>query len=151
MPAKRDTLFNGDTVQNIHASCVAYEGHAVLFIGPSGSGKSALALQLLALGATLVADDRTVLRVENHQIQALAPDTTKGLIEARFVGILKAEYVGPTPVALVVDLEHEQTERLPKPCMVEVMGHSVPIWKNVRASYFPAAILQYLKRGLLDT
>ena len=40
----------------LHASCVAVAGRAVLITGPSGSGKSSLALTLLAHGAALVAD-----------------------------------------------------------------------------------------------
>ena len=43
----------------LHATCVAVDGRGLLILGPSGSGKSALALQLIALGAQLVADDRT--------------------------------------------------------------------------------------------
>ncbi len=151
MPTKGDARSDDDIPQNIHASCVAYEGRAVLIVGSSGRGKSSLALQLLALGAKLVADDRTVLCVENHEVYASAPDATKGLIEARGVGILKAEYTGPTPVALVVDLEQDETDRLPKPCTTELMGHAIPIWKNVPAPHFPAAILQYLKVGFLET
>ena len=50
---------HGETI--VHASCVARDGRAVLIRGASGSGKSGLALQLMALGAGLVADDRTRL------------------------------------------------------------------------------------------
>jgi len=42
----------------IHASCVAVDGKGLLITGASGSGKSALALQLMAFGAHLIADDR---------------------------------------------------------------------------------------------
>ena len=42
---------------NLHASCIAVHGRGVLILGPSGAGKSSLALQLMALGADLVADD----------------------------------------------------------------------------------------------
>ncbi len=45
----------------VHASCVAFGGAGVLILGPSGSGKSALALALMGLGAALVADDRVLL------------------------------------------------------------------------------------------
>jgi len=42
-----------------HATTVAVAGRGLMIEGPSGSGKSALALELMAFGAELVADDRT--------------------------------------------------------------------------------------------
>jgi serine kinase of HPr protein (carbohydrate metabolism regulator) len=48
--------------ENLHASTVAREGRAVLISGPSGSGKSDLALRMLDRGFTLVSDDRTIIR-----------------------------------------------------------------------------------------
>ena len=71
----------------LHASCVGLDGDAVLILGKSGAGKSALALTLMAYGAQLVADDRVVLRPVDGRIIASAPDTIAGLIEARGVGI----------------------------------------------------------------
>ena len=46
----------------IHASAVALDGRALLIVGPSGSGKSALALRMMAHGATLVSDDLVEIR-----------------------------------------------------------------------------------------
>ena len=58
----------------MHASCVAVQGKGVLILGPSGAGKSSLALQLMALGADLVADDRTEISVQNGAAIARSPD-----------------------------------------------------------------------------
>ena len=77
----------------LHASCVAISGRGVLIIGPSGSGKSALALQLMAFGASLVADDQTELTVQGGTLIARCPPTMSGLIEARGLGILRAQVV----------------------------------------------------------
>ena len=45
---------------NIHATCISYRDNGILLIGPSGSGKSDLALRMMMnKGAQLVADDRT--------------------------------------------------------------------------------------------
>ncbi|MFQ5437976.1 MAG: HPr kinase/phosphorylase, partial [Paracoccaceae bacterium] len=46
----------------VHAGAVAFDRRAVLILGPSGSGKSSLALELMSRGASLVSDDRTILR-----------------------------------------------------------------------------------------
>lgn len=83
--------------ENLHASCVAAEGHAVLITGRSGSGKSDLALRLIDRGFTLVSDDRTILRKQDGRLIASAPDTIKGKIEVRGVGILEMETVASAP------------------------------------------------------
>ena len=140
-----------DTPLVIHASCVAYDNRAVLIRGASGRGKSSLALQLMALGAGLVADDRTCLAVEDHdgqtRLMASVPDALRGRIEARGLGILNANPVGPCPVALTVDLDQTETQRLPDLRHCEILSVSVPLLHMVDSSAFPAAILQYLKAG----
>ena len=57
----------------VHASCVTVQGRGVLITGASGSGKSALALSLMALGADLVADDRVILSLDRGRVMASAP------------------------------------------------------------------------------
>ncbi len=131
----------------LHASCVAHTGRAVLILGRSGSGKSALALQLMALGAKLVADDRTVVSQQAETLMASSPKNIQGLIEARGVGILKADAAGPTPVALAVDLETVETARLPETRETEILGQSVPLLGAVSSPHFPAAVLQMLACG----
>lgn len=117
-----------------------------MIIGPSGSGKSALCLQLMAMGATLVADDRTVLQSGESGILAFAPETICGLIEARGVGLLAAECC-VARVVLVVDLEQVETDRLPPHRTYNLLGQKAPLLHKVEAAHFPAAILQYLKGG----
>ena len=58
---------------SIHGTCVAIGGAGALLLGPSGSGKSDLALRLIDQGAELVADDRVELRVAGAQVLASAP------------------------------------------------------------------------------
>ena len=100
---------SGDTV---HATCVARNGRAVLITGPSGSGKSDLALRLLDRGFSLVSDDRTMVRREGERLIASAPPQIAGKLEVRGVGIVDVEHVGEVPVALLVELTG-QIERLP--------------------------------------
>lgn len=123
----------------------------VLITGASGSGKSALALALMALGARLVADDRVVLHARNGALIATCPAPLAGLIEARGVGLLRAEALPEARIALVVDLDRHETDRLPHPRQEAVAGVSLPCLHKVDGPYFPAAILQYLKAGRVET
>ena len=132
-----------------HASCVAVAGRAVLIRGATGRGKSGLALQLVALGAGLVADDRTRLRREGPAVLADAPDTIRGLIEARGLGILRVPAIGPQALALVVDLDRESEARLPPPMHADIMGVSLPLVCKSHYAHFPSAILLYLEHGSL--
>ncbi|MEE4187472.1 MAG: HPr kinase/phosphatase C-terminal domain-containing protein [Roseobacter sp.] len=134
----------------VHASCVDVDGTGVLIVGASGTGKSALALHLMSLGARLVADDRVVLLSEGTSLTARSPATIKGMVEARSVGILRADTVSETTVVLVVDLDTEERERLPDKHMYEICNHRLPCLRAVHAPYFPAAILQMLKCGRQD-
>ena len=97
---------------NIHASCVALGGRGVLLLGPSGAGKSDLALRLIDDGATLVADDRTLLFAKGGALHAKAPASIKGLLEIRGVGIVKLPVRASVRIALVVKLGGEGA-RLP--------------------------------------
>lgn len=128
----------------LHASCVARHGRAVLIRGASGSGKSGLALQLMALGADLVADDRTRLWRDGAHLMADAPATIRGRIEAREVGILTAPAAGPAPVALVVDMDETESDRLPETRSVTILGADIPLARKSELAHFPAAILTYL-------
>ncbi|QDH24973.1 serine kinase [Neokomagataea tanensis] len=94
---------------SIHASCVARDGAAIVIYGPTGAGKSLLALALIEHGFTLVADDRVELGSEG----ASPPETIRGLIEVRGVGILAMPWVAPVPVRLAVALGR-RADRLPQ-------------------------------------
>jgi hypothetical protein len=101
---------------NIHASCIALGGKGVLLLGPSGAGKSDLALRLIDQGATLVADDRTILFIAKGALHAKAPASIKGLLEIRGLGIVKLPVRTNVKIALVVRLGREGA-RLPSPAL----------------------------------
>ncbi len=149
---QREDLFPdriGETAEEslLHGSCVSGEGRAVLIVGASGRGKSGLALQLMAFGAKLVSDDQTIVRREGAHVMVSAPDTTRGLIEARGIGILRADPVQNIPLHLVVDLDQTERQRLPHPRQVQVLGKDLPLLFGVDAPHFAAAILQFLRNG----
>jgi len=129
----------------LHATCIAVAGKGVLITGPSGSGKSALALQLMAMGAELVADDRTVLSLRGGQLVATAPEAIRGMIEARGVGVLRVPFQDSARVVLAVDMSRIENERLPEAETMSVLDIPLPCLHKVDAPYFPAAILAYIK------
>lgn len=90
--------------ETIHATSIAIHGHAVLLEGPSGVGKSDLALRLIDRGALLISDDQTLLVRRGTGLVARAPGTIRGLIEVRGLGIVTMPHVEDVPVALIVRL-----------------------------------------------
>ncbi len=98
--------------ETVHASTVATGRRAVLLSGPSGSGKSDLALRLIDRGFTLVSDDQTIVRREGDRLIASAPPTIAGKLEVRGLGIVEMETASNIPVALFVELTSD-IERLP--------------------------------------
>lgn len=135
---------NGDRLssENLHASCVSREGRAVLIAGPSGSGKSDLALQLIDRGFTLVSDDRTVLRKAGNRLIASAPATIKGKLEIRGIGIVDLESADEVPVALVVELTGDM-QRMPDDSRERlILGAAVPLVNvNAMTSSAPAKVV----------
>ncbi len=121
----------------IHATAIALGGRAALIRGPSGSGKSDLALRCIchpptpffAAPARLISDDQTVVaREPDGSIWAAAPPSISGLMEVRGVGLIAVETEPRARVCLLVDLAGPAPERLPDPLPVEViLGEALPV------------------------
>jgi HPr kinase/phosphorylase len=131
----------------VHASCVAIDGCGLLIVGASGSGKSGLALDLMALGATLVSDDRVILSRAGNDLVASAPAAIAGLIEARGIGLLNARPHGSVALGCVVDLDRTETDRLPTHRQIVLLGVSVTLLLKVDSRHFASALMQYCKKG----
>jgi HPr kinase/phosphorylase len=119
----------------VHATAIAIPDGAVLIRGPSGSGKSDLALRCLALSDTplcphpvrLVADDQVLLERRDGLIHATAPQSLQGLLEVRGLGIVSFPASQPAVIRLVVDLAPASAiERLPESAQVELLGVGLP-------------------------
>lgn len=105
----------------VHATAVSIEGRAVLLAGPSGSGKSDLALRLVDRGAELIADDQVELLVSAGRLLASAPPAVSGLLEVRGIGIIALPTRSNVPCTLWVELTGEP-ERLPEPRVRDIGG-----------------------------
>jgi serine kinase of HPr protein (carbohydrate metabolism regulator) len=113
--------------EKLHASTVALDGRAVLISGPSGSGKSDLALRMIDRGFILVSDDRTIVRKEGDRLVASPPGTISGKLEIRGVGIVDVENVADIPIALIDELTRD-IQRLPDDSRERlIMGMGIPL------------------------
>ena len=97
----------------VHGSCVAISGRGVLILGPSGSGKSDLAMCLIDRGAALVGDDQLLLEARGGRLFVAPHERIAGMIELRGVGIIAMAHQAEAPVCLAVDLGRPP-ERMPE-------------------------------------
>ena len=116
--------FNGSLI--MHASCVDVNGSGVLIVGRSGSGKSSLAINLLALGSKLVADDQCELVRKNNSFRIFKPASLPKSIEIRGVGLVSVPMVKETSLDWVVNMDEVEKERMPTPHFTEIGGFRVP-------------------------
>jgi len=132
----------------LHASTVAFETptgwHAVVLTGRSGAGKSELALELMAMGARLVADDQTRLMFDGTTLVADAPASIRGMIEMRGMGLLHAAPLSLVRVSVLVNLELTETARFPQCRSTCILGVQVPTLHKVESRAFAAALRQYV-------
>ena len=99
----------------------------MLITGPSGSGKSDLALRLIDRGFTLVSDDQSIVRKDVDRLLAFAPPNIAGKLEIRGIGIVDMESVSDIPVALLIELTSD-IQRLPDDARERpILGIQLPI------------------------
>ena len=117
--------FNGSLI--MHATCVDINGSGVLIVGHSGSGKSSLAINLLALGAKLVADDQCeIVNNNNNRFCVSKPASLPKSIEIRGIGLVSVPMIVETSLDWVVDMDEAETERMPNLRFTEIDGYRVP-------------------------
>jgi HPr kinase/phosphorylase len=94
----------------LHATAVVYGESGVVILGESGSGKSALALALLARAkmtgrfGALIGDDRVWVRAAHRRLVASGAPHMAGLIERRGAGVLSARSEPIAVIRLSVEL-----------------------------------------------
>lgn len=129
----------------IHGTSVALSGRSILIIGGSGTGKSTLALRLIALGAELVSDDAVDLKREGDQILTSPPNTIEGMIEARGFGILTMDYTPAARLEFVVDMSKTEVRRMPEEKTMTLLGLDIPLVFGGNNAYLGDAIFCMLK------
>lgn len=114
----------------IHASAVLVGAKAVLIRGPSGSGKSHLAWQLLQSAlpfARLVGDDRVHVAASGGRLVVRPAAALAGLIEIRGLGLRRVDHEPVAVVGLIADLAAVDAERLPEAASTtEIAGVRLP-------------------------
>lgn len=121
-----------------HGTAVAIGGYGALLMGPSGSGKSDLALRFLSCGLALaneaqppalVGDDQILISQESGKLMLRPAETLAGLMEVRGLGIVKMAYVGQAELCLVIKLGDAQSvPRMPEAPLpvTSILGLDVP-------------------------
>ena len=133
----------------VHGTSVALGGDGILLRGPSGSGKSDLALRLIDEGGRLVADDQTELRLSGDDVSMAAPATIAGRMEVRGIGILHVPAVAAAPLRLVVDLVPSAAiERLPEPRVCDYLDRRFPLIQLAPFEASAPAKLRFALRAL---
>jgi serine kinase of HPr protein (carbohydrate metabolism regulator) len=134
---------------SVHASAVLVGDRAVLIRGPSGAGKSRLAFDLILAGraaqvppAILVGDDRVHLDTVGGQLVVRPAPELAGLIEIRGLGIRRCDFAREALVALVVDLDAADAERLPPPEALQTRLNGVLLPRiPVKAGFAPLPLV----------
>lgn len=140
-----------------HGTTVALAGDGVLLVGPSGSGKSDLALRLITCPLSmpdgrpaqfaLVADDQTWLTNDQGTLIASCPPAIAGKLEVRGLGIVAVAAVREARLRLVVHLVGpEAVPRMPDPDATDMLAgvavRRLQLWPFAAST--PAKILMAL-------
>jgi HPr kinase/phosphorylase len=119
----------------VHASAVLIGAKAALIRGPSGSGKSRLAWDLVTAAAEgllpfarLIADDRAHLESRSGRLLVRPAPALAGMVEIHGLGIRRIEFEPVGVVGLVVDLAAADVARNPdgRAGNVTIDGISLP-------------------------
>lgn len=111
----------------LHASAVVIGEDGVLITGPSGSGKSDLALRLIDRGARLLGDDQILLTADGERLIGNGLGGFRGRMEIRGAGFADLPWAARAEIKLHVELG-EMNARLPAARLAAFAGVEVPSW-----------------------
>ncbi len=145
---------------NIHATAIVVGQTGLLFVGPSGSGKSELAFSFLTeaercgLKVALVADDQVFITVRDGSVIAGRPEPIAGLLELRGSGIISVDSFAEAPMHYAItSVSHPTSPRLPPENeMMELIGGArLPLLRIPRDSIMPYGKFAALAHNLFTT
>lgn len=145
---------------NIHATAIVIGKTGLLFVGPSGSGKSEMAFSFMTeaercgLEAALVADDQVFITYKDGAVIAHRPETIAGLLELRGSGIVSVKSVEAADMHYAVtSVPSLESPRLPpEDERLDVgSGASLPLLRIPRDSIMPYGKFAALAQNLFKT
>lgn len=113
----------------IHGTAVAYRESGLLILGPSGSGKSSLAAQIVTLGGALVSDDLVVLSTDGGRLVAAPPDGRVPCLELRGLFPVTPQLVSQIALKAVLRIA-PSAARMPPEERFAALGLTVPLWRH---------------------
>ena len=138
-------MSDGAYPELLHATAVAINGTGVLLLGPSGSGKSDLALRLIDRGAVLISDDGVLVDTGTPEPVLRTAPNIAGMIEMRGVGILEMPFADEVPLHLVVTLGVDAIRLPTDKQSMEIAGAQV---RFIALSAFEASAPLKVERAL---
>lgn len=134
----------------VHATAIAINDHGVLLVGPSGSGKSDLALRLIDRGAVLISDDAVYIEQSSGKALLQAAPNIEGRIELRGVGIIEVPHTKYTAMRMVAEMAAPD-ERIPSTNLsTNIAGHSVPSVKIAALEASAPLKVEYALRSIIE-
>ena len=134
----------------VHGSAVAIQGNGVLLLGPSGSGKSDLALRLIDRGANLICDDVVNIESSNSLPLLTCAPNIAGKIEVRGIGICPIDFVHSAPLRLIVQLAQDVDRMPPEHQRITLAGYSVPMFRLPPFHPSSAIKVEWALRSVID-
>lgn len=134
----------------VHATAVAIDGRGILLLGPSGSGKSEMALRLIDRGAILVSDDAVAIDTVGDMPVVTSVQNIKGKLEIRGIGICEMQSLDSAPLRMIVELV-DAVDRMPVSTLTQtICGYMIPSIKLVPFEISAAIKLECALRSIID-
>jgi serine kinase of HPr protein (carbohydrate metabolism regulator) len=132
MPSRDGEFAHGGQPRNLHATAVLIGDRGILVMGPSGAGKTTLALALLdhfaGVGqfARLISDDQVFLSAKGARVVCRAPASIAGLAEVHGIGPQPVAYERSAVIDLCLELVEGKPERFQEQASLTIESVAIP-------------------------